>query len=43
VDFSGWWPNASFQGYTNSDEISSYQFDTKKKTFYYQKADLGKY
>jgi len=33
--FSRWWPNAFFQGWANSSEISFYQLETKRLTFFY--------
>jgi len=39
VDFSRWWPNAFFQGWANSGEISFYQLESKRRTFFYSKVN----
>jgi len=34
VKFARWWANAFFQEWANSDQISFYQLETKKQTFF---------
>jgi len=41
--FSRWWPNAFLQGWANSGEISFYQLETKRLTFFSTKKFIGKY
>jgi len=35
VDFARWWANAFFQELANSGEISFYQLETNRQTFFY--------
>jgi len=35
ADFSRRWPNAFFQGWAKSGEISFYLLETKRQTFFY--------
>jgi len=34
VDFDRWWANAFFQEWANSGEISFYQLETNRRTFF---------